>query len=154
MTKKWGFIAVATMVLALVAFTGVASAAQVTGEGTIRAKGRGVAIVRGDGVVDIRGHGAGIVFVAGAETLDVRGQGIRLDYEQGVLLIGWSGAIHVEGRGLLVEMQGGIIEFSATGVGTVNLRGHGRYVISGHEGLWSPEGAQLEIGQTLAEPVA
>jgi len=51
-------------------------------------------------------------------------------------------------------MQGGIIEFSATGKGTVFLKGRGRYVINGEEGLWSPEGVQLELGQEVAEPVA
>jgi len=42
-------------------------------------------------------------------------------------------------------MTGGLHEFTASGSGRVYLRGHGRYEINGHEGLWSPTGEVLRL---------
>ncbi|NOZ29461.1 MAG: hypothetical protein GXP39_15610 [Chloroflexi bacterium] len=134
--------------------TGEGEGATVEGEGTIIAHGVGVAVIRGDGVVDIRGHGGGTVWISGAEVLDVSGQGYRHEFERGVLLVGWEGQIHVEGERIIVRMVGGVIDFKATGRGMVFLKGEGWYKLGDREDRWRPHGQRLRLGPPLPPPPA
>jgi hypothetical protein len=126
--------------------TAVVSAEQAEGTGTIKAIGAGVARVEGDGRVEIRGLGIGTVWVRGAEDLRAAGRGIRWDLPGGVVyFVGWSGHIEARGENMVVNMAGSLIEFKATGTGTVYLKGRGHYWINGEEGLWSTDGAAVQL---------
>lgn len=123
-----------------------ASADQISGTGTIWAKGVGEAIIRGDGEVEIEIHGVASVWVKNAETLEANGRGHRWEAPGGATVFwGWSGTIHTSGEHMTVWMRGGLIEFTASGTGWVYLRGHGRYKVNGHEGSWSPTGEILRM---------
>lgn len=90
--------------------TGHAIAAYAKGiEGTVtlRAKGAGVAVLRGDGEVTIEGRGAEVVIVSTAETL--------------IAVFGWLGQIYAQGEEMVVRMLGGEIEFTAEETGTAFL---------------------------------
>jgi hypothetical protein len=124
----------------------VAEAAEVEGRGRLWAKGIGYAEIHGSGVVNIEAHGAGTVRVKGAEVLRAQGQGRRWDLPDGTTVFaGWRGHIHVEGRGLAVNMLGGIIEFTAQGAGSVFLKGRGHYWVNGQTGRWTLEGVRIPL---------
>jgi len=143
--RRFVKIAVLVLVLGLLAST-VVSAETVEGTGTITARGAGVARVHGSGTVDIRGHGVGTVWVRNAETLKASGRGIRWDLPGGIVFFaGWSGHIYASGEELAVTMIGGLIELSASGTGTVLLKGRGNYWLNGEHGPWNPEGITLQL---------
>jgi len=144
--KRFVKIVAVVLVLGLLT-TAVVSAEQVEGTGSIRAKGAGIARVQGNGRVNIRGHGVGTVWVRDAETLQASGNGFRWDLPGNIVLFaGWSGHIHASGEELTVTMIGGLIEFSASGTGTVFLKGRGHYWIGGCSGEWSVEGVTVDFG--------
>ena len=123
-----------------------ASADQISGAGTIWAKGVGEAIIRGDGEVEIVVHGVATVWAKNTETLEVRGRGQRWEAPGGATVLwGWSGTIYASGEHMTVWMRGGLIEFTASGTGWVYLRGHGKYETSGHKGFWRPTGEILSM---------
>jgi hypothetical protein len=129
--------------------TAVVSAEQVEGTGAIKAIGAGVARVEGDGRVEIRALGIGTVWVRNADRLKATGRGIRWDLPGGVAyFVGWKGHIEAGGEDIVVNMMGSLIEFKAAGTGTVYLRGRGHYWINGEKGLWSSDGATVEMQPT------
>jgi hypothetical protein len=137
-------------VLALVALLGFAtavSAKTIRGEGSITARGIGVAIVHGDGEVEITGQGRGIVHVEGAARLEARGAGFRVDLPGGgAIFSGWRGRIYAAGSELTVWMCGGMLEFTAEGTGWVFMRGRGTYEIDAETYDWSADGARVALG--------
>jgi hypothetical protein len=124
-----------------------ASAEEISGTGTISARGAGLAILRGSGEVEIEGHGAAIVWVKDAETLEASGQGHRWEIPEtgATVFVGWTGTVYASGYEMTVWIAGGVIEFTASGTGKVYLRGRGTYVLNGHEGAWSPMGEVLQL---------
>ena len=144
--KKRTIVLLAVLVAVSLPLASVASADELNGTGTIRAKGAGLAIVRGDGEVDIEARGVGLVWIKDAETLEASGHGHRWEAPGGATVLwGWSGTIYASGQQITVWMTGGLIEFTASGTGRVYLRGHGTYEINGQEGLWSPTGEVLRL---------
>ena len=131
------------------AFT--ASAEEISGTGTIWAKGAGLAVLRGDGKIEIGAHGVGVVWIKDAERLEASGRGHKWEVPGGnvTVLWGWSGTIHASGDRITVWMTGGMIEFTASGTGKVYLRGRGRSEVNGQEGLWSPGGEVLRLDAAL-----
>lgn len=124
----------------------VAKAAEIEGRGWLWAKGIGYAEIHGSGIVDIEAHGAVTVRVKGAEVLRAQGQGRRWDLPDGTTIFaGWRGHIHVEGRGLGVNMLGGIIEFTAQGAGSAFLRGRGAYRVNSQSGRWTLSGIRVPL---------
>lgn len=147
MKKKLVVMAVLALVVILV-FPAVASAEILRGDGSITARGAGVAIVHGAGEVEITGHGIGIVHVRDATRLEASGAGYRRDLPGGgAVFMGWRGEIHAAGTELTVRMCGGLIEFTAEGSGWVFLRGRGTYEINGESCEWSAEGARVALGE-------
>jgi len=143
--KRLGRVLAVVVVLALLT-TAVVSAEQAEGTGTIKAIGAGVARVEGDGRVEIRGLGIGTVWVRNADAVKASGRGIRWDLPGNVVyFVGWKGHIEAGGEEIVVNMIGSLIEFKASGTGTVHLKGRGHYWINGEEGLWAPDGAAVEL---------
>ncbi|TKJ30872.1 MAG: hypothetical protein CEE40_03260 [Chloroflexi bacterium B3_Chlor] len=140
-------VLIAVLVALSLPLASTASADEISGTGTIWAKGAGLAILRGDGEIEIEGHGVGVVWIKGAETLEASGKGHRWEVPSGnaTLFWGWSGTIQASGQKITVWMTGGLIEFTASGTGRVYLRGHGRYEINGHDGFWSPTGEVIRL---------
>jgi len=133
--------------IALFSLAGPASAWTICGEGSITARGVGVAIVRGDAEVEIVARGRGVVHVEGATRPEARGEGARVDLPGGgAIFSGWRGRIHAAGRELTVWMCGGVIEFTAQGEGWVYLRGRGSYEIDGDAADWAGDGARMALG--------
>jgi len=146
--RKKLVLVVALTLVALVVFPAVASAEILEGEGSITARGVGVAIVHGEGEVEITGHGIGLVHVRDATRLEASGSGYRRDLSGGgAVFMGWRGEIYAAGTELTVRMCGGLIEFAAEGTGWVFLRGRGTYEISGESYDWSTEGARVSLGE-------
>jgi hypothetical protein len=146
MKKRTTLLLVVVVALSL-ALASSASADEITGRGTIGAKGAGLAVLRGDGEIEIEAHGVGVVWVKGGERLEASGRGHKWDVpgSDATVFWGWSGTIHTSGNRITVWMTGGVIEFTASGTGKVYLRGRGRYEVNGHEGLWSPGGEVLRL---------
>jgi hypothetical protein len=151
--KQRSIVVVAVVAVLALLLTSTVSAEEISGTGTISARGAGLAILRGTGEVEIEGQGVGMVWVKGAETLEASGEGYRWEVpETGAkVFLGWSGSIHASGHEMTVWMVGGLIEFTASGTGKVYLRGRGTYVLNGHEGAWSPMGEVLQL--PVAAPV-
>jgi len=144
MSKRTIILIAVLLALSLPAASTV-SAKGISGTGTLWAKGAGLAIVHGDGEIEIEGHGVGMVWIKNADTLEASGNGQRWEGPRATVFWGWSGTIYASGDDITVWMTGGLIEFTASGTGWVYLRGHGRYEIDGHEGLWSPTGEVLRM---------
>ena len=151
MKMKWLGVALAVVIMSLVV-AGVASAAEVSGTGWIRAIGAGWVKVDGSGTVVITGHGAGTVWIKGAETIQAEGVGRRFHLGDWTVFVGYDGQITAMGQDMLVRMAGSQIEFTAWGRGTVTLRGRGEYWVRGYHGRWSPTGVILSLGESEAEP--
>lgn len=147
-TKMRLIVVLAFMMLLM---SGVTSLAEnVQGEGRIRAKGVGTAVVRGTGKVEIRVQGVAVIYVKGASDLVASGSGFRKDLEGGgVFLAGWKGKISVVGEEMVVAMRGGTIEFSAIGTGSVYLKGRGEYEIDGDTDDWSLIGTSIQLGDPV-----
>jgi len=146
--KKKLVLVIALTLVALVVFPVVASAETFEGEGSITARGEGVAIVYGEGKIEIIGHGIGLVHVRNATRLEASGRGYLRDLPGGgAVFMGWRGEIHAAGTELKVRMCGGLIEFTAEGTGWVFLRGRGTYEINGGSYDWSTEGARVSLGE-------
>jgi hypothetical protein len=145
--KKRSVIVMAALLVLTLLLTSTVSAEEISGTGTISAKGAGLAILRGTGDVNIQGHGVGIVWVKSAETLEASGEGYRWQIPEtgATVFLGWSGSIYASGHEMTVWMAGGLIEFTASGTGKVYLRGLGTYVLNGHEGAWNPMGELLQL---------
>jgi len=150
--KRRTIVIMALLLALALSLASTASAEEISGRGTISARGAGLAIIRGTGEVQIEGHGVGIVWVKDAERLEASGDGYRWEVPEtgATVFLGWSGSIQASGHDMTVWMAGGVIEFTASGTGKVYLRGHGTCVLNGHEGAWSPMGEVLRL--PAAEP--
>ena len=147
MNKKLVLVIALTLVT-MVVFPVAARAEVFEGEGSITARGVGVAIVQGEGEIEIIGQGIGIVHIRDATRLKASGNGFRRDLPGGgVVFRGWRGEIHAAGTEVKVRMYGGLIEFTAEGTGWVFLRGRGTYEINGASYDWSTEGARVSLGE-------
>jgi hypothetical protein len=143
--KRMLMIGLAVLALCLVTVAAV-QADKLEGSGTIRAIGAGLSRVHGTGRVDIAAKGIGTVWVRNARTIQATGRGFRQDLPGGVTLFaGWAGRIHIAGEGMTVEMAGGVIEFKATGTGTVFLQGRGRYWVAGQAYDWTSAGVTANL---------
>jgi len=144
--KKRSLVVVAVLLALSLALASTASAKQISGTGTIWAKGVGQAVLRGDGEIRIRCHGLCSVWVKNADELRAWGRGHRAELPGGgTKFWGWRGTIYASGEGMTVSMRGGVFEFTATGSGTVYLKGRGRYVVNHHGGSWSSAGETLTL---------
>jgi hypothetical protein len=145
--KKRGVLVIVMLLALTLLLAPVASADEFSGNGTISARGVGLAILRGSGRVEIDGHGVGLVWVKGAESLDASGEGHKWEIpERGAtVFLGWSGTVLASGHGMTVWVAGGLIDFTAKGTGTVYLRGRGAYVLNHRAGEWSSTGSTLGL---------
>jgi hypothetical protein len=143
--KRLMSVVVMVLVLGLVGTVAV-NAESMEGTGSIRAWGAGIATVAGDASVNVRGLGVGTISVRGAETLKAAGRGFRWDLPDDlVLFMGWSGYVHAAGENIRVTMVGGLIEFGASGTGTVFLKGRGHYWTGDGNGEWTVEGVTIDM---------
>ena len=102
-------IVVAGVAIALaLLLTSTASAEEISGTGTLSARGAGLAILRGTGDVQVAGHGVGIVWVKDAETLEASGEGYRWEVPEtgATVFLGWTGSICASGHEMTVWMAG------------------------------------------------
>ncbi len=149
MTKRVAVLGVALLALSMatgmwMASTADASSKVIEGQGTLYARGAGLAYLNGSGNVEIQGHGVGLVAVTDAEVVRAEGHGRRIELPGGsTVFIGWSGEISVAGRDMKVLMMGGKIQFTAHGEGTAYLRGQGTYRIGHHSGRWTSDGIAI-----------
>jgi hypothetical protein len=142
--KKRSAIVLAVLLALSLALASPASAKEVSGTGTLWAKGVGQAVLRGDGEIRLRCHGLCSVWVKNADTLEAWGLGHREDLPgSGTRFWGWKGSVYASGEDMTVSIRGGLIEFTATGTGKVFLKGYGRYEVNHHQGFWSPSGETL-----------
>jgi hypothetical protein len=147
--KKRSVVLLAVLLALSLTLASTASAKEVSGTGTIWARGVGQAVLHGDGEISIRCHGLCSVWVKNAEALEAWGRGHRADLPGGgTRFWGWKGTIRAAGEDMTVSMRGGLIEFTATGTGKVFLKGHGKYDLNHHQGFWGPAGETL-----ILEPV-
>jgi len=142
---NWLKVMIAMVVaLALLAPSGAAFAAEENGTGTITAKGVGFARIEGNGTVTIN-RGAGAVWVTGATDIQTSGRGRRTILADGTIrLTGYSGAITITGEQLVVKIEGGTIDLTAIGTGSVLLKGRGSYSVGDITGAWTKAG--LTVG--------
>ncbi len=106
--KKRTIILVAMLLALSLSLASTASADEISGTGTIWAKGVGLAILRGDGEINIQGHGVGIIWIKNAETLDATGHGHRWEARGGATVFwGWWGKIQASGDNITVWMKVG-----------------------------------------------
>jgi len=144
--KKRSLVVVAVLLALSLALASTASAKEISGTGTIWAKGVGKAVLRGDGEIRIRCHGLCSVVVKNADELQAWGRGHRAELPGGgTRFWGWKGTIHAAGEGMTVSMRGGVFELTATGTGTVYLKGRGRFVVNHRSGFWSSAGETLTL---------
>ncbi len=133
-------VVAAVVAVVLVSGAGVARADSSTGTGTLHAQGYGTVGIRGSGMVEI-GQGAGTVWIKGADEIESEGRGRKTELPDGTIrLTGYSGEITITGQELQVRIVGGAIDVTATGTGTVVLRGQGTYETNSSSGEWSPDG--------------
>ena len=140
---------VLTLVVLMLGF-GLAEAAEgkvMVGSGTLRTEGRGLARLEcREAEVSIMGRGVGVIVIKGAEVVRAEGRGRRINQPDGtVYLYGWEGSVFVSGERMLVRIEGGHIEFTATGTGRAFLRGQGSYWVNGREHAWSEDGDTIEM---------
>jgi len=144
-SSKWIGLIVALLVVGMLVPMAV-SADTLEGQGVLWARGSGLAVVRGRGVVEIDGFGSGWVLVQGADRVIARGTGIRRDLPGNqVLLVGWRGLIDIRGARMMVTMRGPQIEFKAIGRGQVHLRGEGVWRTLHARGTWCQEGQDISL---------
>ncbi len=106
--KKRTIILLAVLLALSLSLASTASADEISGTGTIWAKGVGLAILRGDGEINIQGHGVGIIWIKNAETLDATGHGHRWEARGGATVFwGWWGKIQASGDNITVWMKVG-----------------------------------------------
>jgi hypothetical protein len=141
---KWLMVMIGMLVaLALLAPSGAAYAAEEEGTGTITAKGVGFVRIEGSGTVTIN-RGAGAVWVTGTTDIQTSGRGRKTLLPDGTIrLTGYSGAITVTGEHILVKIEGGAIDLTATGTGSVLLKGKGSYSVGDTTGPWTKAGVTI-----------
>jgi len=124
---------------------GAALAATETGTGTIQAHGVGVAALRGSGDVTIE-RGAGTVWVSGTAQIQTEGTGRRITLPDGTIrLTGYTGKVVISGEAITVRVAGGAINLTATGTGSVFLKGKGSYTVNETSGTWSRDGVVVQF---------
>ncbi|GAB4111326.1 MAG: hypothetical protein OHK0050_09670 [Roseiflexaceae bacterium] len=133
------------MAMALIALANTTFAAEETGIGSITAKGAGSAKLTSSGTITIAG-GAGIVWVTGDADISTSGRGRRTTLPDGTIrLTGYSGTITISGESLVVRIEGGAINLTATGTGSVLLKGRGSYQVGDTTGTWSKSGTSVRF---------
>lgn len=159
MTRKVVFVALLVAVLALLGATAVsadtgagqaktAGTVVIRGTGTLSAQGAGVAWLNGSGNIFIRGHGLATIYVRNADRIVASGAGRRLNLRNGItLFVGWRGTVDVAGDHMSVRIQGGLIDFTATGTGRAVLRGRGHYQLGDQAGDWNPASTSVEYSE-------
>jgi len=113
--KRRSIVVVGMAIALVLLMTSTASAEEISGTGTLSARGAGLAILRGAGEVQVDGHGIGIVWVKDAQTLEASGKGYRWEVPEtgATVFLGWTGSIYASGHEMTVWMVGGLIEFTA-----------------------------------------
>jgi hypothetical protein len=136
-------IIAALVALALFAPAGATFAAEETGTGTLTAKGVGLVRLEGSGTLTIN-RGAGNVWVTGDATIQTSGKGRKTILADGTIrLTGYSGIITITGEDLVIRVEGGAIDLSATGKGNVLLKGKGSYSTASSSGTWTKVGITI-----------
>lgn len=141
-------------VLGVIAFSAIAatgaSAAEteVSGHGTLYARGSGQATVEGDGRMAIKLGGSAQVTICGAEHIEVWGTGQRDEATDGgcVTFHGLRGTIIAAGDDMTVDMRGEKLSFAASGEGTAFLKGRGTFHVGHLFGRWSADGIRVHYG--------
>lgn len=131
------------MALALLAPAGAAFAAEEQGTGTLTAKGVGFVRVEGSGTLTIS-RGAGVIWVTGATDIQTSGRGRKTTMADGTIrLTGYTGAISITGEQVVVKIEGGAINLTASGAGSVLLKGKGSYTVGDTTGAWTKAGVKI-----------
>jgi hypothetical protein len=142
---NWFKVLVGMLVgFALLAPSSAAFAAEQSGTGTITAKGVGYARIEGNGTVVVK-HGAGTIWVTGASDIQTSGRGRKTTLADGTIrLTGYSGDITITGTALVVRIEGGAINLSASGTGSALLKGRGSYTAGELTGTWAKAGVTVQ----------
>ena len=136
MVRKLGvLIAVLVVCGLLVSFIGTLEAAEVSGKGTLRAKGVGYVSLRGIGVASFKCYGAGRVVIKDADKVKVKILGVGRKVRRGntIIVTGLKGRVILKGR-LNVRFAGGKVYLKAVGKDRAVLKGKGRYRVN--RGPW------------------
>lgn len=146
--RGWSTTLLVLLALLVLTFggTGAAFAQTATGAGTLTASGEGVANIVGSGTVEID-HGAGVIWVRGADSIDTNGKGRRTELADGTIrLTGVTDGATIIGTEMGVRVHGYNVNLTATGSGSVWLRGRGSYETgNGDSGLWEPDGVRVDF---------
>ena len=139
-------------VVAMLAVVPVVSAQEPPHEGSLTARGDGMAILWGRGTVDLSGNGMlWIKDAAGDAVIEVRGSGQKEEFPDGwIQYAGFHGMAHVEGSRIGVIVAGVDIELAAQDRGIVRLWGHGSHQSPDGAGEWKTIGLGARV--RLAAP--
>lgn len=134
-------------VVLAVLLTTVAAAEQGAGTGTLRAKGSGLAALRGNTSVTLTGSGMLLIHdLAGDASIEVTGRGYKKVLPNGTIAyFGFDGKAQISGTDIKVSLRGKNIELEATGTGKFLLRGHGSYHTDKGGGAWTEDGAVVTL---------
>ncbi len=146
-TKRYSYMFSVLAIIALLGGTAFAPQTLATdsggGTGTLTADGDGLALLRGDIVVNISGNG--ILWIRdnnGDAIIQVSGNGRKTEFENGwVRYAGFHGNALVDGSQVIVMLSGYDIHLTASGTGSYVLRGNGTYSTGKTSGAWSASSA-------------
>ena len=123
--------------------------ATVSGTGGLRAEGTGIIHTRGTGNVSHTVYGRGRLTVRNEDKVNINatGSGRRKVVGNTVVFYGYRGTVKVSGGAIDCRFEGGRINYTAHGHGTVYLKGHGKYWTK-HGGPlpWKTTGTTVTLG--------
>ena len=126
-------LALLLSLLAALILPGAALAASGSGNGVLRAWGRGEGAVQGDGSITVTGNGnLWVRDDAGDVRIYIKGEGVREDLPSGwIHYYGFDGSATISGSDVTVGISGDHIRIYARGAGRFALRGQGSDRTSG-----------------------
>lgn len=150
--KKQTAVLTVLAVLLTAALGATASAQEGTasaiGTGTLTAEGDGIIKLRGSGTVALAGNGVlKILDCGGDAVIDVQGRGLHTTRQLRNCVqhkyVGFDGSATVTGRHVKVVARGIGLTLTASGQGSVLLRGKGSYTIGDQTGRWAERGVEI-----------
>jgi hypothetical protein len=152
MLKKVLTLIIVVMAIALVAATAASAQEPEATDGGLRARGDGIAVLRGTGMVDLSGNGTlWVKDLGGDAIIRVTGTGHKKEFSDGwIQYAGFDGAAHVAGSRVHVILAGVDVNLVAFGHGSVYLWGHGTYHNADGTGEWHTAGSGAYVRVTEA----
>ncbi|HLG13044.1 MAG TPA: hypothetical protein VJH03_00760 [Blastocatellia bacterium] len=119
--------------------------AALQGKGKLIARGIGTAAAHGAGVFGTAGAGSLVIKSSDATKIEV--EGFTLVRQEGdMFFYQGQGYASVRGRDIALRLTGAVNRLRCVGVGTVLLKGHGKYRSGTETGTWSEEGTTVKLG--------